>query len=165
MSCKKFRELILTDYLDGELDNVQKESLHRHLAQCWLCKKFSIRAQQATDELFANTSRVNPPDFIWNRVKEAILAKRHKKVNFVDHLFIKLKYLFHIPKPSLVVASVITFILMMGIAIQFKVINQRVVNNGRQEQAGYLTFSAGESTDVAMSTVDGFGTSIERYFL
>ena len=52
MKCKKIQEIILTDYLDGQLDEKQRSSLGRHLAECKSCKEFSTYAVKNIAGLF-----------------------------------------------------------------------------------------------------------------
>ena len=165
MNCKRVRELILADYLDGELGLRQEEALQHHLAQCWQCKKFATAAQKVGDELFACEGRVDPPEFIWHRIKEAILAERRQKSHVLEGLFSKLKYLLYIPKSFPAVTAAITFMLVVGAAAQFRAIEEGVVTEGSQEQTEYSISLTGEFSDAAINTTEGYGTSIERYFL
>ena len=48
MNCKKIRELILTDYIDGEADEKTKMSVNAHVAECAECKELLSSVQKIT---------------------------------------------------------------------------------------------------------------------
>ena len=60
MKCKKIREIILTDYIDGQLNEKQRSSLGLHLAECKGCKEFSTYAVKNIAGLFTNAERLIP---------------------------------------------------------------------------------------------------------
>ena len=165
MNCKKSRELILTDYLDDQMDEEGKMRIEEHLARCQSCKKFFLTAKKTADELFADAERTAPPEYIWRRVKETILAAERKKAAPTGSLFERLKAFLYIPRPVLAVATIIILILAIGTMAGIRVSNREALHTGIQEQIEYLDYLAGASGDVLMDDNAGFGTPVEKYFL
>ncbi|MBM4128995.1 MAG: zf-HC2 domain-containing protein, partial [Nitrospira sp.] len=62
MNCEKIQELILTDYLDGEIDKRQEEFIKQHLATCIGCQEFLSIAQKTVVEPFLNAGKVTPDE-------------------------------------------------------------------------------------------------------
>ena len=57
MNCKKIQEWILTDYLDGEMSQDQKDVLEKHISSCSECKRFLFAAKETVVEPFVNSKK------------------------------------------------------------------------------------------------------------
>ena len=79
MNCKKAQDLILTDYLDGEMGEKEKARIEEHLASCQKCRELSIAARRVGNELFIGADRANVPEYLWRRVRETILDDNRKR--------------------------------------------------------------------------------------
>jgi predicted anti-sigma-YlaC factor YlaD len=165
MNCKKAQELILTDYLDGQMDNKSNILLEEHMANCRTCKEFCATAKKVGDKLLAAVDRVNPPEFVWRRVKESIIVEQRKKAAFPAKFFEKIRYAFYIPNPALAFATIFALILVFGAITRLTVHDRAMLNVSGQEQAEYLDYSGDIIADVSANDEAGFGTSIEKYFL
>ena len=73
---------MLTDYLDGEMDENGKAVLEEHLGSCRKCKEFSMAARKVGTELFLGSDRANVPEYLWRRIRETIIAEDEKRKNF-----------------------------------------------------------------------------------
>jgi len=82
MNCKKAREAILTDYIDGELDARAKTRIEAHIHACAACRELSQRAKNASDGIFRGVGRVSPPEHLWARVKEAVMTEGQKSAGY-----------------------------------------------------------------------------------
>jgi len=157
MNCKKVRELILTDYLDDQMSAREKEALEQHLAQCQLCKKLASNARKVGDELFADAGRIDPPEFIWHRIKRAVTAGQQKKMSFLENFWVR--------KQTFAVATALTLVLMIGVMMQFRINDQRALQAGLEDQVGYFADLTAGPADLSMEPREGLGTSVEEYFL
>ena len=162
MNCKKSRELILTDYLDDQMDEEGKARIEEHLARCQSCKKFLLTAKKTADGLFSDAKRASPPGYIWRRVKETILATQRKKAFSAESVFERLRAFLYIRRPALAVATIIILVLAVGTMAGIRVSGREALI---QDQAEYLDYLAGASGDVLMDDNAGFGTPVEKYFL
>ncbi|MDD5428389.1 MAG: zf-HC2 domain-containing protein [Candidatus Omnitrophica bacterium] len=158
MNCKKAREAILTDYLDNEIDAGRKARLEEHMARCPGCKTFYLTAARANNELFSKTNRANPPEYVWRRIREAVLNEKRSGNNFAAGILGKLRSLLYVPKPALAIASILILLLAVGTFAKIK-------SNSAQEQFEYFTYLTGASASAANGDNGSFGTTIEKYFM
>ncbi len=161
MKCKKIRGLLLTDYLDGQMSQVRKADMEKHMAGCPACKKFSLDAEKIASGLFTNVEKSFPEDFIWHRIKEDIIRQGEKKPSFTDALVERLRGFRFIPKPALAFATALILLILSGVATKLIVTSQAPM--GKYAEAfDYVTGTRG---DVFGDNETGLGTSIEEYFL
>ncbi|OGX35455.1 MAG: hypothetical protein A3C36_01710 [Omnitrophica WOR_2 bacterium RIFCSPHIGHO2_02_FULL_52_10] len=168
MSCEKFQEMILTDYLDRELSAQRRASLEAHLTQCPGCREFAEQARKGAVEPFEQLERLKPSPQLWANIKEAIEedpqpAVRGALVDFWE----RLKLLFYFPRPALALATVVLMIVML-LAVLPKPIGRNhiaQVESVAEEEVEYLA-SLMEGTESMDSDGNGgYGTAIEEYFL
>lgn len=165
MDCEKARELILTDYIDNEMNDGERKLLTIHFSRCHECKEFFDTVMNTTVKPFASAKKVEPPESIWERVKEAITAEEQKKPGFVASVLEKLKSGFYIPKPALVMSTIMALVLIMALTTTLKFSNKEVLETNREEQAEYSTYSIETPVGALLNNDDGFGTCVEKYFL
>lgn len=72
MNCEEIREMLLTDYIDGELDADAALVVKRHLASCGSCRAFEASVREAAVEPFKEAPVVAPPAHIWKGIENAI---------------------------------------------------------------------------------------------
>lgn len=159
MNCKDAQELILTDYLDGEAKRQAREAIEEHLAACAACREFHAVVSKVAKEPFVNAGRMTPPVTIWQNVKSAIAAEEERKRGFLSGILERLKHTFYIPNPAVAVATALMIIILFGVATKFLVSRQDSSAGARPDEAYYADYLAEPSDE------NGFGTSIEKYFL
>ena len=159
MNCKKAQDLILTDYLDGEMDENGIAAIEKHLKGCLQCKEFSIVARKAGNELFLGADRANVPEYLWRRVRETILAEERKRRTFASVILEKFKTILYMPKPALAIATVVVLLLAIGTVTTIRINNQAATNTE------YFEYLAGPAADNSINDNGNFGTSIEKYFM
>ncbi|MDD5669616.1 MAG: hypothetical protein PHE58_06280 [Candidatus Omnitrophica bacterium] len=165
MNCEKIQELILTDYLDGQMQGKQKECVEQHLLRCFRCREFLEHARKTVVEPFTRAGRDIPPEFIWARIRESIIAEKERPAYAVPGFLEKLISRFRVLSPYPVIGTVIMAIFIIGIAIQFKTSTTARVKSEVQEQIEYLVSVTEMTPGNSMNEKTGFGTVIEEYFL
>lgn len=165
MNCKKIQGMLLTDYIDNQMDAQQKMYVEEHLAHCPACKEFLAAARKITYNLFSGIDRANPPELVWRNIKEAVAAEEQKRTNLVDKFFSKLKYAFYIPNPAIAFATILALTLVFGTITKLMVDKQELSKTNMQERIEYFDYSIDASADSSANDESGFGTSIEKYFL
>jgi anti-sigma factor RsiW len=163
VTCKSVQDLILTDYLDGQLGEKQKLKLEEHLGQCRHCQEFVAAARKITIDPFANTKKIDPPAYLWSRIRDSILAEQEEKACVLAGFWQRLESVFHIPVPVLARSTIIVFILVIGTMAQVTVSHRKAAK--AQEQMEYYAYLASDADDVSMNGSKGLGTLIEKYFL
>ena len=75
MLCNKIRELLMSDYLDGELDQKTANDVKEHLLKCSSCSRLSDELK-AQHELITNAKKEAPPDRVWQNIRREITAEK-----------------------------------------------------------------------------------------
>ena len=74
-NCERFKDLILTDYIDQELDSQGKLELENHLKICSHCRDFLQEVKNETIPALEPIDRPPVPERIWTAIKERIEAQ------------------------------------------------------------------------------------------
>lgn len=73
--CKKFQDLILTDYVDNELDQKGRQEVEAHLVSCSACRLFEKRVKDKLSLPLREVKHEPLPDDLWPQIKEKIVKK------------------------------------------------------------------------------------------
>lgn len=164
MRCKKVQELILTDYLDGEMDPAGKEELDTHLKECSGCRSFESAVRKNLIEPFNAVEKETPPISIWHNISEAIQKEQEKAAdNPVAGLLRRLRSLLVFPKPTFALATVTAVIIMALVVTKLQPPKQSEVDSYLEEQTLFLDSLEADINGSFNGTY--LGTSIEEYFL
>ena len=159
MNCEKIQELILTDYLDGQLDAKCKDLVDQHLAGCPGCKEFSGIVGRSVFEPFLKAESLRPPEQVWFSIKENIAAEQPGRSNVFANFLENFQNSVRIPRPAIAFVTAMTLVIVVGTLTRFA--SHAPVNTN--EQVEYMAQMIDASGDVAAD--DGFGTDEEKYFL
>ena len=134
MNCKKIQELILTDYVDGELDEKTRRLVEDHLEVCEQCRQLEQKARAAST-LFKQTQPARPPEKLWDSIKNAIEPRERENPlkGFVERLRAPLV----IRKPGLVAAAVIILVFVAGVYTR-AFLNRYALNTYLEEQVAFF---------------------------
>jgi len=151
MNCAKIRELLITDYIDGELGKERRAAVAGHLRSCPGCAQFERELKEQAVLPFKSAERKSPPDYVWGRIRTAIINEPRPAARpaFTRRL-----------KPALALSAVAALILAVVIVARPHRIPNGTLNIYLAEQAEFLADSSLNGTNIS-----GFGTSIEEYFL
>jgi anti-sigma factor RsiW len=163
MDCKKIKELILTDYSDGEIDAGSREEIEAHLAACAACRQLAGALRKAAIEPFKKIEAVKPPDVVWYRIKEAIMSEKERQpAGFFERVRDLLQGAYYVPRPIYATAAVMCALLMAAVFAMLPVQQQRVVNKYLQEEMEFVVNLKAEPKTAAY---DSLTTKIEKSFL
>lgn len=165
MKCKEIQELILTDYLDNEVTPLLKVEIEQHLVGCTACREFESAAKKAVIEPFRNPARPNPTDSVWQNIRERIETGENQTVNPSADIMGRIKSFLFAPKPALVTATVMALLLLAVIWIKPPSENKDIINPNIEEQIDYMAYLVEGSNQLSMDQGEGYGTSIEEFFL
>jgi len=159
MNCRDCQELILTDYLDNQMEKGEREKIEGHLSSCPGCREFAFNARKTVMEPFEHAQRPQPPESVWHNIKEAISDERsvEDRISLLD----KLRNFIAIPKPAM--AFVMIVVLLVAVKLTVNSQWQRMETaKGAIEDISYVI------DEIAyLSEENGFDelTDIEEYFL
>jgi anti-sigma factor RsiW len=159
MNCKDCQELILTDYLDNELNKEERGEVDQHLSSCQACREFALNAQAAVMEPFDAAERPEPPESVWHNVKAAIREEQNTegRISFLDNI----KNLIVLPKPALAFAMVVILIVMAKAMINFEQPKAETAKSGIED----ITYAMEEIAYLSEDNNIDQPTDIEEYFL
>jgi predicted anti-sigma-YlaC factor YlaD len=164
MDCKKIKELLMSDYLDGEAACRLKEKIQAHIKVCAGCRDLEQLLLKKARRPFQGYGKEQPPERIWQGIKEAIAQEEacdtaalpERAIDFLrNHLFAR--------KPAFALLTVSTFILLAAWFSGAAFYRQRMVKEYITQQSQYLVSLNGPVNGDLDRDMD-FGTSIEQYF-
>jgi predicted anti-sigma-YlaC factor YlaD len=164
MDCERIREIISSDYIDGELNEKLKRQIQAHLSACDECRAFEMSLRKIAVEPFKNLKEIRPPDSIWERIKENIITEqsRHKESVFT-YLRNYLRPFFNVPKP--VFATIVVAVFVITASLVMSLSQEIRMNSYFQEQEEFLSSLEVNAGDSITAGSTGLGTVIEEYFL
>lgn len=103
MKCNKIKDIILTDFADGELEPELKKKIEGHIASCEECRRVYEALKGEVLEPIRSSGRKAPPESLWMNVKEEIEAE--EKEPAFSNLLDWFKEVTLIRRPALVAAA------------------------------------------------------------
>ena len=161
MRCDKAKNLLRSDYLDGEVGESEKRDIAAHLASCQECRGLEreLLDQRA---LFGTVKRHKVPGRVWDNISDAIAKEHaHQDGGAVRDILGWLRELTHARRPVLVLAGAFTalVIVLISAGAVIRGIRPSGAGNGAESYADYRISDAGDDTSF------GLGTNLEDYFL
>ncbi|MEI6633027.1 MAG: zf-HC2 domain-containing protein [Chlamydiota bacterium] len=80
MKCTEIRELIASDYLDGEIEGDARGEVARHLEACLGCRQFEGTVRRAAVDPFRGAPRDTAPASLWLKVQRGIAREQERGV-------------------------------------------------------------------------------------
>jgi len=158
--CEHFKDLILTDYMDGRMDKESAAGIESHLLVCSDCLAFLKEVKSLAVLPFHQDLHQTPPAGLWEKVRQGIERKEqvpHPFEGFIAHL----KGLTVFPRMVPVFASLALMLLAGSMSL-----NTIQVQQAREKDQGeYLVSMVVPTSVIAPSENNDPGTPIESYFL
>ncbi len=160
MRCSKIRELVLTDYTDGELNERTRVEVEAHMRTCENCRRFEARLKSRVSDPLRKAQRLEPPEYLWSRIKGAI--EERAKENPLTALKERLESVLVVRRPALALAS-LAVILIAAVFFTGTFIERSRLNSYIEEQVDFLeTLNNGNGNGY---TYDDIGIPMEDLFL
>lgn len=161
MNCKSIQNLLLTDYLDNELDARQQKILEEHLVGCRACQELALTVKQTVQKPFDHAERPEPPARLWKNIESKIKKQHSHPAIFaiLENILERMRF----PRPAFAFSTIGAILIMVFFMIKmsFYVQQRNYQQSAKQtieEQIEYFANNNGiEDT--------GFGTNTEEYFL
>ncbi len=154
-TCEKFRDLILTDYVDEELEVTAKQEVEAHLLVCSECRQLADEVRRDLIQPFQQAPRQEIPDQVWSSIRNKITEAATEK-SLLDRL---IELLF--PKAAVALGSLAVLILMSTFLFN----NWQKQQAKEKDQGEYLAYLLESPSASAETESNGLSTSIETYFL
>jgi len=161
MNCKEIQELLITSYIDSEIDDRSRSEIGQHLKTCKECDQFEQILKQAAVTPFEGVTKEKVPEYIWHRLKGRI--EREQAVSQPVNLFDRLRTILPIRRPAFALAAATVAALLILVITKMPFNGQKTVNAYLDEQLEFFSYTM-NGEENGYSSVD-FGTDIEKYFL
>lgn len=156
--CETFKELILTDYIDGQLQGSVKTDVEEHLRHCPACQAFFLEVKNNLVVPFEKVPRQTVPNHLWGIIEERI-RQGYSRVSALDFLW---GWMEGLTFPRLVPAmATLAMVVLIGSTI---FVNQQVKQAQDQEGGMYLAYILSPLGVSAPVNNSDLGTPIEQYF-
>lgn len=152
--CDYFRDLILTEYIDRELDKTSADGVESHLLACSDCRTYLKEVKNNTALLAGQASSQPVPPELWDAIKQGIEDKPPFE-KFINGL----KGWITFPRLVPVFASLVLMLLVGSVTV-----NTIQVQQAKDKDQGEYLVSLLSSSSQADNNDDS-GTPVERYFL
>ena len=164
MNCKSVQELIITDYIDGQMGDKQKDLIDQHLVHCYECKEYLSSIKREAVNPFVNAYKEVPDGALWGRIKQIVADDQQQQLekSLEPDFWERLRGAVHFPRPAFALATLVTMLFMIGSIGQLFYISPVVKING-QDQIEYIRSLIEEP--VALNNGSDSQTPIEKYFL
>lgn len=164
MKCERIKEIIATDYIDGQLDEKLKRQVQAHLGICSQCLAYEESLRKVAVEPFKNLEELSPPDFVWERIRVNIEeGQAQHRGSILTFLKNSLQPFFHIPRPAPLFAAIAVAILVITVTSAVVSLNSVArIKSYFQEQEDFLN-SLEANPENSQAGSGSLGTTIEEY--
>ena len=164
MKCNDIQELILTDYLDGEIHPDVKKQVDGHIAGCQLCREFLAVSRQVTEQPFKHSQpKFENQQEIWQKIKfkieeEVLTEKFTPQWNWLE----RIKNILTVPRMSVALSVVV--IALLTAAVYFRNSANTLMVHQSSDQTQIIN-DVVEELSMGEDEEDSYGTDLENYFL
>lgn len=113
VNCENIKEILITDYVDGELSREQMKAIDEHLSACPNCRQFKEELIQNIVNPFKAIDNATPPEYVWQNIRTAIAENSSVKNNVLLDFFKR-----HMSLP-VISAATAAVILVLGSFLYF----------------------------------------------
>ena len=168
MNCDKIKDIIVTDYLDKEVNEKILRSIESHIKECRSCCQFENRLKLKAVDPFKELKVSAPVNSVWVNIKNNIKHDQRLQAEGLLAVFIhKVGVLFSIKRP---VFAVLTLMVVIAVGTFFMRSKLNNVNESDTNIREYLNEHIEFLTELDLYRDDYmemnnfyFHTSIENY--
>lgn len=144
MRCEEIRELLLSDYLDGELSAQMSTAVKEHLAGCKTCTELEARIRLSAVEPFRGLEPVKPAESVWRNISESIKAptRPERKIS---------------PRPVFLAATIAVLLVAAAFLMHHSYAEKKDIGLYIEEEIGYLSSLDTNGSDNYYGTLADIG--------
>lgn len=157
MRCKRMKEIILTEYIDGKLKGDALQEVESHLGLCPGCRRLAEEAMSVSS-LFKSAKRHEAPPKVWNAVRAAVNTGP-ARTRFAWRIPERLRSMLLHPKPAFVIYTA-TALILFAVTIAYLMPGNGSLQNKAEQDDIFLISSIDGGDEEA-----GFGTPADDIFL
>ncbi len=171
MNCEEIKDIIVTDYLDGEVNEEMSRCIESHINKCSNCYQFENMLKLKAVDPFKSMKVSAPADSVWINIKDNIKQGQRVKVknegSILDVLLHNARTLFNIKRPVFAVLMLMVVITVGTLFVKTKLNNETesdsFIREYLNEHVEFLTELDLYGDDYMEMNNFYFHTSIENY--
>lgn len=146
MRCEAIRELIMTDYTDGEMNPDPKRSVEEHLETCASCKAFKESVYDTAIRPFKGAGSLTPPERVWKAIEEEV-GKEPRPSGVFSGIAEALKVSLELPRLRLAAAAIAMIVFAVAVIGYQRYARERSLDMYIAEQAAFMSQLSGSSPE------------------
>jgi predicted anti-sigma-YlaC factor YlaD len=156
--CDDIRDLILTDYMDGQMAKDSAAVIESHLADCNHCRAF---CKEVKEKAVLSLQQQETPSELWDKVRQAVEHK-NQAFNPLEGILARISAL-TVFFPRLVPVLASLMVMMVAGSVSW---NKIQIQQAREKDQGEYLISMVTPGATALTPENSDpGTPIETYFL
>ena len=159
MKCKKMEEIILTDYIDGNLKGRILEEMEAHLVSCPGCRALAEEAK-AAGKLLRSVPKQEAPPEVWHKIRDEISAAPARRF-FPEIALENLRYHFLRLRPAVVLVTATALLFFVLTAVRLIPQSNYPATNIVKDDILSISYN----TDEEDTAEYDLGTPAEMFFL
>jgi len=164
MNCKNIQKLIITDYIDNELDAKSQQNIEQHLSVCKACREFAETVRDTVKQPFEHEQYIQPPRSLWHAISERIVPEQVYEESLLTNIQHNLVHRLFTRRMTLAMVTAL-FALVITVGIFQRSANRKAMLEAYfTEQAAHYSYLQNANGDYNGYRVN-FGTALEEYFL
>jgi len=139
MRCERIQDLILSDYIDGQVDESNRRLVAEHIEGCSACREFEAAVRAKAVEPFKDARKAEVPVYLWEGIRRKIAAEGRTTgvlTGVAMTLRRGLEGLLRIPKPA--VAFAFVAVLIIAIVIAQPYFEKGAIDNYINDQVDFM---------------------------
>ena len=162
MTCEELQHLILTDYMDGEVDEVLAAQIEKHIESCETCREFLIAVESSSVKPLAHTPHTQPSASVWAKIKDEITESDIEQESSFAYVFSQIgKFLNELKVPAFALATVVAIVIGVTLS-QMVTRDDAPMASIDAEEVEYLVSLIDEADEEDLGE---YAEAIEEYFL
>ena len=159
-NCEKFRDLIITLYIDHEADLPLRSEIDTHLQVCPACREFAHDVGKNLVVPFQNVRQAAVPGHVWSSIKERLEQEGYSG-NPIKNSWQQWSEILSFPRLATVMAGFAVLVL-----IATSVFHDQQIKQAKDTETGkYLVYLLGTTDFLSDKEDRDLETPIEKYFL
>lgn len=158
MDCKKVRDMLLTDYLDNELDSQRMVEVDRHLNGCSACREVLEAARAVT---LKGGRAFEPDPAVWQGIHERIGAAVNTQHGWLGKIGDALASLLTMPRLALGASFVTALVLFAVLFLKGPSVNGGAAYAYLEEQMTFMDGLRSGEGEVSSGDLNGYAVILE----
>ena len=158
--CSHIRSILMTDYVDGEIDNDSRRIIEEHLTACPECRQLVTMVKGQMSVFSEESAKKKVPSHVWQSIVKEIGGEERKANTLTDLVRV---FTQRLTLPRL--APALVGMALLVLSASFFLYTQHIRQGYENTNFEYVNELFTNVSPAAVPEHEGLGTPIEEYFL